>query len=143
MSRGVHHLSSLPGYFTSPCPGELPASLTIAGLFPEVCGGDPSQIPSLNVGDVINLLNGQSVQLLRKVECLLENGIDEVLLPVVSCGSERNQARAVVGFARIEILSMRTTGGNKGIDLRGVVSAMDGPGGDAESFGAGAITMVL
>lgn len=115
---------------------------TINTLFPAECDGDPSQIPVVQVGDFINLIDGQSVPLLRQVECMLDAGLTEVLVPVISCDTQLNQAREVVGFARFEILSVRTSGGNKGIDVRGVVSATDGPGGDAETFGAGAITMV-
>jgi hypothetical protein len=115
---------------------------TISTLFPEECNGDPSQVPYIEVGDFINLINGQSVPLLRQVQCMLDHDITEVLVPVVSCSTQFNQSREVLGFARFEILSVRTNGGHKGIDIRGLVSATDGPGGDAHTFGAGEVTMV-
>jgi hypothetical protein len=94
------------------------------------------------VGQDINLINGQSVPLLNAVKCMLDAGITEVLVPITECGGSLNQAREVLGFARFEIVAVRTSGGKKGIDIRGLTSAGDGPGGGENDFGAGKVTMV-
>jgi hypothetical protein len=110
--------------------------------FPEECAGeDAVTAPFISVGDYINLNNGQT-NLLRQVECMLENGITEVLIPVTECGGSLNQSREVLGFARFEIVSVRTNGGNKGITIHGLTSALDGPAGSTQDYGAGLITMV-
>jgi hypothetical protein len=111
-------------------------------FFPAECGGDPSTVPVVSVGDEINLFNGQSVPLLRTVDCMYDAGLTEIVLPVVPCGGEASQARQVVGFATFDIQAVRTSGGHKGIDLKGTTSTMGEFGGGGSDFGSGKITMV-
>lgn len=115
----------------------------IAAYFPPVCvEGTASVAPYLRVGDAINLINGQSVPLLGQVQCMLDNGLTEVLVPVVPCDTTLNQAREVRGFARFRIVAVHQTGKKKGIDIQGLVSASDNPGGSAQTYGAGTVAMV-
>jgi hypothetical protein len=120
---------------------QVASTSEISTLFPEVCEDDAVTPPYIQVGDFINLINGQSVPLLNMVECMLENNLTEVLVPVTECGGSLNQAREVLGFARFEILAVTSKGGDKGITIRGLTSASDGPSG-GENFGAGIITLV-
>jgi Flp pilus assembly protein TadG len=117
----------------------------IAAYFPEECppngNGTTEVAPYINLHDEIYLNNGQT-SLLKQVECMLENGLTEVLVPVVSCGTTLNQAREVLGFATFEIIEVRATGGNKGIDMRGLTSAQNDPGGGDTSYGSGTIVLV-
>lgn len=113
----------------------------ISVLFPEECEPDATEPPTIRVGDFINLINGQSTPLLRMVQCLIDNDMTEVLVPVTECGGSLNQAREVLGFARFQLLTVVDSGGNKGITIRGLTSANDGPSG-GENFGAGIITLV-
>jgi len=129
--------SAWTGYFSSASASQ------IQSFFPAECGGDPSTVPLVEVGDDINLLNGQSVPLLRTVDCMLDAGLTEVTLPVVPCkGGTLSQAREVVGFATFDIQAVRTSGGHKGIDLKGIASTMGESGGGGRDFGSGKITMV-
>jgi hypothetical protein len=121
---------------------ETSSTAQIDHYFPSECDGDdPSTVPTIHVGDDISLLNGQS-NLLRQVQCMLDNGLTEVLVPITTCGGSLNQTREVLGFARFEIIAVRTNGQNKGIDIQGLTSAIDGPPGGPNDFGAGKITMV-
>lgn len=124
---------------------ESSSTSQIGTYFPADCPSgtsEPTEPPRIYVGQYINLLNGQSGSLLRQVQCLLSKGLTEVLVPITKCGGSLNQSREVLGFARFEIIDVRDTGGDKGIDIHGLRSAIDGPGGGSHDFGAGRITMV-
>jgi Flp pilus assembly protein TadG len=124
---------------------EQASTSQIGAYFPEECppnGGETQVAPWINLHDEILLNNGQDVPLLRQVECMLENGLTEVLVPVVSCDTTLNQGREVLGFATFEITAVRTTGNNKGIDIQGLTSAHNDPGGGTTSYGSGTIVLV-
>jgi hypothetical protein len=126
--------SAWTGFFDTASTNQLRA------FFPPECGGSVTP-PAIHVGDVINLNNGEESPLLDDVQCLVDHGMAEVLVPVVSCSTQLNQARDGRGCARFEIVSVYRTGNPKGFDIQGLVSATDMPPG-GEMFGAGTIVLL-
>lgn len=115
-----------------------PNNNTVGQYIPTPCNDGMTQF--LKVGDIINLSNGQVVPLLRDIECLLENGMNTFVIPIVPCPGNYNQSKTVVGFAKIEVDSVRSTGNPKGIWLHGIYDGSPGtPGGG--SFGLNVISL--
>lgn len=131
--------SAFTGFF------QTASAQQIEAFFPQDClNGNQthSDLPYVSVGDFISLLNGQSTgPLLGAVQCLVDLGMTEALVPITECGGQLNQTREVLGFATFEILSVITSGGNKGITIQGLTAQHELPGG-GEDFGSGTITMV-
>jgi hypothetical protein len=83
---------------------------SILSYFPDPCGGGAA-IPVVNVGDSINITNGDSSPLFRAVRCMVcDPAVNqrEFIVPVVacagSCGSTQfNQSMEVTGFATVTI----------------------------------------
>jgi hypothetical protein len=72
---------------------------------------------------------------------LLNNGMHSFVIPIVPCPGSYNQAKAVVGFAKIEIDSVKANGSPKGIWLHGIYDGSPGnPGGG--SFGLNVVSLV-
>jgi hypothetical protein len=112
----------------------------ITPYFPSECGGSDQSV-ELELGDMINVTNGDLNALLKKVECLVDNGMTKHTVAVVECGLNLTQSKAVVGFATIEITSVRTTGFNQGITLETIVEVTEPPTGGT-NYGSGAIILV-
>jgi Flp pilus assembly protein TadG len=114
---------------------------TIGGYFQAPCG-DGSTLPGLSTGDSISLNNGQIVPLLDAVQCLLDQGINEFLIPVVECNNQFNQGSTVVGFATVVVDSVDTQGNPKGLNMHAIfTSGTPGPPGGG-NFGTGFIAIV-
>lgn len=113
---------------------------TVGSYINSPCGGGDTQF--IKVGDDINLNNGQSTPLLRDIQCLLDNGMNTFVIPIVPCaGGTYNQDKPVVGFAKIEIDSVRSTGSPKGIWLHGIYDGSPGsPGGG--NFGLNVVSLI-
>lgn len=113
----------------------------IGDYFPTECGGDGETVPIVSVGDSITLNNGQESPLLNKVECLVNMGITEFLIPVVDA-SQFTQTATVVGFVTVVVDSVKTTGNPKGATLHAIFSATEpGPPGGG-NFGTGSVHLV-
>jgi hypothetical protein len=120
----------------------------IESYFPTPCG-DGAVPPEINVGDHLQLGNGMVTPDLRKVQCLVDHGMRDFLIPVIqstgsTCAGPLNQDRAVVGFATIHIDSVVTNGMSPGINLHGIINAgLPGtPGGDCPNCGTGFVVLV-
>jgi Flp pilus assembly protein TadG len=109
--------------------------------FPEPCGDGVEQ--TITVGDAINLGNGQVTPLLNRVECLVNTyGQTQFTIPIVECDGNFNQAKTVVGFAKIEVDFVISTGSPKGIWLHGLYEGQQpGPPGGGQ-FGLMAVSLV-
>lgn len=112
----------------------------IKDYFPSECGGQ-DQAVDLKVGDLINVTNGDLNPLFDLVDCMVDDGATRHTVPIVSCNMNFNQQKEVIGFATVEIESVRDTGFNQGITLRGVIEALEPPVG-GENFGTGAVVLV-
>lgn len=112
----------------------------ITPYFPTECGGSDKAV-TLELGDMINVTNGDLNPLLSLVECLIDNGMTRHTVAVVECGLNLNQEKEVVGFATVEINSVRQTGFNQGITLEAVVEVTEPPTGGT-NFGSGAVVLV-
>jgi hypothetical protein len=109
--------------------------------FPDPCGGGVEQ--TIRVGDAINLGNGQVNPLLSRVDCLVNTyGQTQFTIPIVECDGNFNQAKTVVGFAKIEIDFVISSGSPKGIWLHGLYEGQQpGPPGGGQ-FGLMAVSLV-
>lgn len=83
------------------------------------CGGGGDSV-LIRIGDIITLNNGQVNSSLKDVECAFESGIEEFIIPVVSCQGNYNQSKEVLGFTTIIVENVKAQGNPKGIDLRGI-----------------------
>jgi hypothetical protein len=113
---------------------------TVGAYINSPCGDGDTQF--IKVGDDINLNNGQSTPLLRDIQCLLNNGMNTFVIPIVPCvGGTYNQDKPVVGFAKIEIDHVISTGSPKGIWLHGIYDGSPGaPGGG--NFGLNVVSLI-
>jgi hypothetical protein len=119
-----------------------PANATVAKSYlPASCGGGGQPAPEVQVGDFVNVVNGQVTTILQTIKSCFDQGIREFLVPVVPCG-QFNQAMEVEGFATIRISNVTTTGNPKGIDLEAICNAEAprNPGGGL--FGTTFVTLV-
>jgi len=113
---------------------------SITSFVPQPCGG--GNVTNVAIGDLIYLNNGQVQPALDAVDCLINLGMVEHLIPVVPCEGSFNQSKPIVGFATIILEHVQKSGGNKGIDLRGIFKAdAIGVTGGA-LFGTGNIALV-
>jgi len=94
---------------------------SITSFIPEPCGG--GNVADVEIGDNVYLNNGQVQPALVAIQCLINHGMLEHLIPIVPCQGNFNQTKKVVGFATIILEHAQTTGGNKGIDLSGIFKA--------------------
>ncbi len=118
---GNPNLSSVSPYIASPC------------------GGGNTE--ALMVNDSISLGNGSIGPLLPKIQCLLDDGQDTFLVPIVPCpAGTTNQSKEVVGFAMVQIDQVRTVT-PKGIWLHALWEGTTGTGGGG-SFGLNVISLV-
>jgi hypothetical protein len=91
---------------------------------------DPSTVPSLKQGDMVNLNNGDWGDVLH----ILNDWIGKtVWVPVVDT-EQFNQSGPVIGFTSVTILDVGTSGGNKYVrvranPMRDVPDSKAGPGG--------------
>lgn len=112
---------------------------TVNDFMPEPCGDGDQQF--LKVGDDINLNNGQTNPLLRDIECLLNNGMNTFVIPIVPCVGSYLQEKEVVGFAKIEIDYVVSNSSPKGVWLHGIYDGTPGsPGGG--SYGLNVVSLV-
>jgi hypothetical protein len=118
----------------------------IVSLLPEVCcqggrcGGGELADP-LAVGDRVNVTNGAVDVALRVLANCVQQGLRRWTVPVVECG-RCNQSLAVVGFATIDITTVRT-GRSRGIDLRASCAAAPGTSGVDADANFGTVTVAL
>lgn len=118
---------------------------TVSSYMPDVdgpgCNGG-GLVQPLKVGDVINLANGQTTGLLRDVQCALNAGMRTFTIPIVPCNHQYNQAAPVLGFAKIEVDFVISSGSPKGIWLHGIYEGQQpgSPGGG--QFGLLAVSLV-
>jgi hypothetical protein len=100
------------------------------------------QTVNIKVGDIISMANGQTTGLLRDVECAVNAGITEFTIPIVPCGHQYNQSGEVLGFAKIQVDYVISTGSPKGIWLHGIYEGKQpGPPGGGQ-FGLLAVSLV-
>lgn len=119
---------------------ESASNNNIEHYFPSPCGGNYRQ--TINVGNIINLGNGEVTPLLGKVQCLLNNGVRVFTIPIVECVGAFNQAKKVVGFAKVEVDYVVATGSPKGIWLHGLYEGKQpGPPGGGQ-FGLLTVSLV-
>jgi Flp pilus assembly protein TadG len=117
----------------------------LRSFFPTSCPhGGGVDAPEVEVGDSINLNNGQT-NVLDMVQCLFDAGITQFVVPVVNCGGNFNQSSEVKGFATIVIDSVVSSGNPKGINLHAIFNSeapgKPGPAGGG-SFGTGFVALV-
>lgn len=117
---------------------------TVRSYVPTVgsnCGGGGKSV-NVAIGDVISLNNGQITSVLTDLNCLVNSGLDEFLIPIVGCHGNFNSPRPIVGFATIYVERVVDQGGNKGIDLRGIVKTNARGGIGGPGFGTGNLRLV-
>jgi len=109
---------------------------SIAAYLPSACGGTKTP-PVVKVGDSINLQNGQSNgQALKGIEDCVNKGINQFLIPIVSCSGNFNQSSTVTGFATVIVDSVVSSGTPKGVNLHAIFQEVQGtPGGGAYGTG--------
>jgi len=119
---------------------DVASNSKISEYMPAECGG--TKVQEVWIGDIINVQNGQTTPLLRDVECAIDHGIVEHIIPIVPCGGQYNQSKEIVGFATIVLEYVKVNGGNKGIDLHAIFKsdAIGATGG--RLFGTGNIILV-
>jgi Flp pilus assembly protein TadG len=130
--------------YTSLGPNSASASGAISYL-PAACGGGGQPPPTVNVGTMINVLNGQANSILQTMrQCWQQGLLTECLVPIVNipCNTAFNQARPVVGFATFKITNVIASGTNKGVQVQGVCETEQhgAPGGGTN---LGTYTMAL
>lgn len=117
------------------------SSSAVTNLIPSPCGG--GNVQTVWVGDVITLNNGQVGSALQAVECLINQGNVQHLIPIVPCQGSFNQAKPILGFATIVLESVAVTGGNKGMNLHAIFkSDAIGVLGGSNLYGTGNIALV-
>lgn len=141
--------SCMPALAQVPTPAENSAWTTfftntntpnVLSFVPEPCGGGGSE--DLFVGDYINIGNGQMTPVLRAFDCLIDYGITEHLIPIVSCDGQFNQSKEVLGFATIALQDVVFSGGGEGIVLQTVFKTeLNGTLGGT-NFGSGNLVLV-
>lgn len=108
------------------------------------CADGGGKTEEIWIGDRINISNGQITPLLRVIDCLVDDGMTEFLVPIVNCDGNFNKDRDVVGFATIEVDDVIDKGSAhfKGIYLHAIMRA-DAVGAlGGRSFGTGNISLV-
>lgn len=112
----------------------------VLSFVPEPCGGGQSE--ALQTGDVISVANGQMTPVLNAFVCLVDHGITEHLIPIVSCDGQFNQTKEVLGFATIELREVVLEGGEQGIVLQSVFKTDVSGTLGGTNFGAGNLVLV-
>jgi hypothetical protein len=113
-----------------------PSNSTVGVYFPAACGGSVAP-PIVQLGDSINLNNGQVDPLLKSLKDCLTANITQFLIPVVSCAGNFNGSSTVTGFATIVIDSVVTSGGSKGVNAHIIFKPMPGTPGGCSKCGTG------
>jgi hypothetical protein len=114
---------------------------------PSPCGGGVAP-PEVKVGDRINITNGEVKNLLDDVQCLLNNGINRFVVPVIqstgsTCSGPMNQSQPVVGFVTLVVDSVKATGNPKYMSLHAVFNgAVAGDPGGCSKCGTGHAVLV-
>ena len=105
--------------------------------------GDGELPPPLSIGDQINIINGQVTDILMLLDDCVDQGLTEFVIPIIECG-RCVQSMEVIGFATIDIAEVRSTGGNKGIDLNAICATSGGGtgGGIDDNFGMMTVSLV-
>ena len=153
----------LPSLIQAPTPDNNSAWTSLTGssasasavddYLPAVCGG--TLTASVTVGDMVNVLNGQTTSLLKAVaDCVCTHNVTKFTVPVVPCGSF-NQAMTVSGFATVQVLNVSAPGNNgtnplctpdangkTGITLQTICNTDDAGGGGGGNFGTETVAMV-
>jgi Flp pilus assembly protein TadG len=113
---------------------------SITAYMPSACGGTKTP-PVVNVGDSINLNNGESTgKPLNAVKDCVEKGINKFLVPIVSCSGNFNQSSTVTGFATIIVDSVETKT-PKGLTLHAIFEDVQGPPGGG-AYGSGEMRLL-
>jgi hypothetical protein len=145
---------SLPGLRQAPNPNDdsawtsLSSSAASAGTarkyLPTSCGGGGSVPPGLHVGYSVNRVSGSTTSLLQAVSRCARRGIRRYVVPIVACGppSQFSQAMPVVGFATIDVTSVRTSGARKGIDLGAICNTTAAGGAGGGNYGTETVALV-
>jgi hypothetical protein len=94
---------------------EAASTAQLLSYFPPECAGG-GITPRVRVGDVIHLVNGQSVPLLSAVECIVATGQTIFTVPVIPCDPAA-QSNTVVDSVKIQIDDVVTSGTPKGISF--------------------------
>lgn len=132
--------SAWTGFFDNASKNKVQSYMPTSPNCPD--GGD--QTEEIWIGDTINIANGQMTPLLRIVDCLVDDGMTEFLIPIVNCDGNFNQDRQVVGFATIEVDDVIDRGSAhfKGLYLHAIMrsNAVGALGG--RSFGTGNVSLV-
>jgi hypothetical protein len=108
--------------WTSLGPSAASASEAIAYL-PTECGGGGQPPPTVRVGSMINVLNGQANSVLHTIrDCFQAGLLTECVIPIVDipCGTQFNQARPVTGFATFQIAGVSSGGNGSGSNGMGI-----------------------
>lgn len=81
-------------------------------------------IPTLNMGEIINLQNGVDASVLKNIQTHLESygGTWDTFLPVVNT-DKFNQSQSITGFVPFHVTSVTTTGSHKVVS--GIVLGLD------------------
>jgi Flp pilus assembly protein TadG len=126
--------SCLPQAFQVPSQGNS-AFIKTGTYLPASCGGNGSV---LNVGDTVNLTNGQTPNLKPVSDCF-NSGVTQFTIPVVSCTSTAGNwqgSAQVVGFATVTVTAVQATGSPKTVTFNAIESQLTGPAGGIP-FGTG------
>lgn len=119
---------------------ESTSASNINSLIPAPCGD--GELVNVWVGDIITVNNGQVTSALQKIQCLIDIGNIEHLIPIVSCQGNFNQSKPILGFATIRLENVQVGGGEKGIDLQAIFKsdAVGALGGNL--YGTGNVSLV-
>jgi Flp pilus assembly protein TadG len=104
------------------------SNTSISQYMPSACGGTTAP-PQVSVGTPISLNNGQITSVLNAVKQCVDQGINQFVVPIVSCAGNFNQSSTVTGFATIVVDRVVNTGSPKGLDLHAIFDEVIGPPG--------------
>jgi hypothetical protein len=106
---------------------ETANAMTIADYFPSPCGAGVA-VPHVDVGDNINITNGQISNLYDNFQCLLDNGVNEFVIPVFqsessTCNGPMVGSPEVIGFVTLVVDAVNGMGNPKYVDLHAIENA--------------------
>jgi Flp pilus assembly protein TadG len=104
------------------------SNTSVSQYMPAACGGTATP-PDVSVGTAISLNNGQITSVLNAVKQCVDQGINQFVVPIVSCSGNFNQSSTVTGFATIVVDRVVDTGNPKGLDLHAIFDNVMGPPG--------------
>jgi hypothetical protein len=126
------------GWFT------VPPDSASSSIYNEYINNNSLKMPPLNIGDIINLSNGENSTVLQNIDSHLVNNSNwDTFLPVVDTNSF-NQSQPIVGFVPFRVTASQSTGSNKGVTgtvLGAEVSATAEPG-ETNGYFAGTLAPV-